>query len=75
MNYNLSHFQELCYFWSHNTKFKLLFRLAITQHLELLSFAFNIHNANYAHTPKMQFIQFDLVISFFNTIMIVSLLP
>ena len=46
------------------------------QRLELLLFVFaalNLHNENYAHTPKKYFICFDLVITFLNTIVIVSL--
>ena len=50
------------------------------QHLELLIFVFatlNLHNENYAHThthtPKKYFICFDSVITFLNTIVIVSL--
>ena len=48
------------------------------QRLELLLFVFaalSLHNENYAHThtPKKYFICFDLVITFLNTIVIVSL--
>ena len=48
------------------------------QRLELLLFVFatlNLHNENYAHThtTKKYFICFDLVITFLNTIVIVSL--
>ena len=54
------------------------------QRLELLLFVFaalNLHNENYAHThththtPEKYFICFDLVITFLNTIVIVSLQP
>ena len=48
------------------------------QRLELLLFVFaalNLQDENYAHThtPKKYFICFDLVITFLNTIVIVSL--